>query len=421
MLGTAGERYSRVAMLLHWIIAGALAVEIGIGFGMPKDISGFALVQFHKSLGITILVLTVLRIVWRLGHKPPPAVDKGALGLLAKLVHVGLYVFMLAAPLTGWMLVSTDSLKVPTVIFGLIPLPHLPLDPSINEGVGEVHELLAFFGIALFVLHVAGALKHHFINRDTVLLRMSPGGSAAAGLVLLGAVLVAHFGTVMVLPGHEEGEDAAQAVPALPVADEAATDAGPDAGAPALADEETLAGEEEASEEDAAAEAVGPPPAWAIQPGGSLRFTADNGGSSINGSFRRWDGSITMNPDDPAGSRIAIEIDLASASLGDATQDQMLAGSDFFAVAANPVATFRSSDVEKTGASSYRARGTLSIKGASRPQSISFTLSGSGNRRSVSGSATVDRNAFGVGTGETAAGIAPNVRVEFAFDAVSGG
>ncbi len=425
MLGTTGERYSRVAMLLHWIIAGALAVEIGIGFGMPKDISGFALVQFHKSLGITILVLTVLRIVWRLGHKPPPAVDKGPLGLLAKLVHVGLYVFMLAAPLTGWMLVSTDSLKVPTVIFGLIPLPHLPLDPAINEGVGEVHELLAFFGIALFVLHVAGALKHHFINRDTVLSRMSPGGSAAAGLVLLGAVLVAHFGTVMVLPGHEEGEEALQAAAALPVAGEAEADAGPDAGpdaeAAALVDEEALAGEEAASADDAAAEADGPPPAWAIQPGGSLRFTADNGGSSINGTFRRWDGSITMNPDDPAGSRIAIEIDLASASLGDATQDQMLAGSDFFAVAANPVATFRSSDVEKTGASSYRARGTLSIKGASRPQSISFTLSGSGNRRSVRGSATVDRNAFGVGTGETAAGIAPNVRVEFAFDAVSGG
>jgi cytochrome b561/polyisoprenoid-binding protein YceI len=335
MLGTAGERYSRVAMLLHWIIAGALAVEIGIGFGMPKDISGFAIVQFHKSLGITILVLTVLRIVWRLGHKPPPAVDKGPLGLLAKLVHVGLYVFMLAAPLTGWMLVSTDELKVPTVIFGLIPLPHLPLAPSINEGVGEVHELLAFFGIALFLLHVAGALKHHFINRDTVLSRMSPGGSAMAGIALLAAVLVAHFGTIMVLPGHEEGEEAGEAPAALPTADEAVTANVADA----PVEEEVLAGEEEASEEEAAAADAGPPPAWSIQPGGSLRFAADNGGSAISGSFRRWSGSITMNPDDPAGSRIAIEIDLASASLGDATQDQMLAGSEFFAVAANPVAT----------------------------------------------------------------------------------
>jgi polyisoprenoid-binding protein YceI len=203
----------------------------------------------------------------------------------------------------------------------------------------------------------------------------------------------------------------------LPTADEAVTANVADA----PVEEEVLAGEEEASEEEAAAADAGPPPAWSIQPGGSLRFAADNGGSAISGSFRRWSGSITMNPDDPAGSRIAIEIDLASASLGDATQDQMLAGSEFFAVAANPVATFRSTDVEKTGASSYRARGTLSIKGASRPQAITFTLSGAGNRRAVSGSATVDRNAFGIGTGETAAGIAPNVRVDFAFDAVSGG
>ena len=125
------------------------------------------------------------------------------------------------------------------------------------------------------------------------------------------------------------------------------------------------------------------------------------------------------NPDNPAGSRIAIEIDLASATLGDATQDQMLASGDFFAVAANPTATFRSTDVQKTGANSYRANGTLAIRGASRPQSITFTLSGNGARRAVSGSGSVDRNAFGVGTGDSAAGLAPTVRVEFAFDASS--
>lgn len=423
-LGNPAQRYSRVAILLHWIIAAALAAELAIGFGMPRDASGFALFQFHKSLGITILVLTLVRIAWRLTHPVPPAVDKGPLGLLAKAVHIGLYVFMIAAPLTGWALVSSAPINVPTLLFGVIPLPHLPIDKAFNHTIEEAHELLAFLGIALFLLHVAGALKHHFINRDGVLARMGPGGSARAALVLLVATLVLHFGVVAVLPGHEHAEEAAEA--AESGASEGALGDAP-ADAPDAATGEQAAGldpDTPVSSQDAVAQetaAAGPPPSWTIQPGGSLRFVADNGGTALNGSFRRWSGTIAMNPDDPAGSRIAIEIDLASATLGDATQDQMLAGSDFFAVSANPQATFRSTDVQKTGANSYRARGTLALRGVSRPQVISFTLSGSGARRAVSGSATVDRTAFGVGQGEAAAGIAPEVRVEFAFDAVREG
>ena len=413
MLDKSVERYSRVAILLHWVIAGALAVTIAIGFGMPGDASGFALFQFHKSLGITILALTVLRIGWRLTHRSPPAVDRGFNGFLAKAVHVLLYAFMLAAPLTGWAVASTSSLNIPTVLFGVVPLPHLPLPQAINHTLEEAHELIAFLGIALFVLHVAGALKHHLLVRDGVLRRMSPGGSGAAGLALLGAVLLAGGGTFAVLLANASAaeEPAGDATGAALAADAALTATEE----LAEAEEEPLA-EEEAEE---ATEEAGPPAEWTIQPGGSLRFVADNGGSAMNGSFRRWSGTIVMNPDNPAGSRIAIEIDLASATLGDATQDQMLASGDFFAVAANPTATFRSTDVQKTGANSYRANGTLAIRGASRPQSITFTLSGNGARRAVSGSGSVDRNAFGVGTGDSAAGLAPTVRVEFAFDASS--
>ncbi|MFC3101297.1 cytochrome b/b6 domain-containing protein [Altererythrobacter lauratis] len=411
-LGNPAERYSRGAILLHWIIAGLLAVNLAIGFGMGNDASSFALVQFHKSLGISILLLTLVRIAWRITHKPPPAADKGPLGAVAKAVHVLLYAFMLGAPLTGWALVSTSPLNVPTMLFGVVPWPHLPLDPAINGGVEVTHELLAFLGIGLFALHVAGALKHHFINRDGVLARMAPGGSAKAALVLFAAVLVAGGATFAMMPGggdhsHEDAEGAA-----VPVAE-----------ATELAEAEALEEEAEAevAEEEPAPEATeaaaAPPPDWDIQPGGSLRFVASNAGSALNGTFRRWDGAITMDPDNPAGSRIVIEIDLTSATLGDATQDGMLAGAEFFAVSSFPTAVFRSTDVQKTGGNSYRARGTLSIKGVTRPQTISFTLGGSGNARSVTGSATVDRNAFGVGTGEAAGGIAADVRVEFAFDA----
>lgn len=412
-LGNPAERYSRGAILLHWIIAGLLAVNIAIGFGMGNDASSFALVQFHKSLGISILLLTLARIAWRITHKPPPPAEKGPLGALAKAVHVLLYAFMLGAPLTGWALVSTSSLNVPTMLFGVVPWPHLPLDPAINEGVEEAHELLAFLGIGLFALHVAGALKHHFVNRDGVMARMAPGGSARSALVLFAALLVAGGATFAMMPGggehsHDEAEGAA--VPLAEATEPAEIES--------LEDEAEAEVSEDVTEEETAAEAAAaPPPDWDIQPGGSLRFVASNAGSALNGTFRRWDGSITMDPDNPAGSRISIEIDLTSATLGDATQDGMLAGAEFFAVSSFPTALFRSSDVQKTGGDSYRARGTLAIKGVTRPQTITFTLAGNGDARSVTGSATVDRNAFGVGTGEAAGGIAADVRVEFAFEA----
>ena len=414
-LSAQASRYSRGAILLHWLIAFALAIELAVGFGMPRDASGFALFQFHKSLGITILVLTLVRIGWRLTHPSPPALEGGLGGLLAKGVHVLLYVFMIGAPLTGWAVVSTSPIEVPTVLWGVVPLPHLPLDKGLVEAFEESHELIAFMGMALFVLHVAGALRHHFLMKDAIMARMSPRGSAGIGLALLAAVLVVHFGTVAVLPGHEEGERAEEEASAANPADAAALPA--EEATPAVDD----AGleEEATAEEGEDAAAAGPPPSWDIQPGGTLGFSVDNGGTALNGSFRRWDGQITMNPDDPAGSSIVIEIDLASATLGDATQDRMLGESEFFNTAANPTATFRSTNVEKTGANSYRARGTLTLKGTSRPQTITFTLSGSGNRRQVNGSGTVDRNAFSVGTGESAAGLGGSVRVDFAFSATS--
>jgi len=426
MLGNSVQRYSRGAILLHWLIALALAAEIAIGFGMPRDASGFELFQFHKSLGITILLLTLVRIGWRLTHKTPPAMEGGFTGFLGKAVHLLLYVFMLGAPLTGWAIVSTSDLVVPTVLFGVLPWPHLPLPGSINHTMEEVHEVLAFVGLALFVLHVAGALRHHVMLRNGLLARMAPGGSAGAALGLFAAVVVLGLGTLMALPGegeheHEEEENAAFSE------NVAASEA---AGNEAVSEEDAIEEDEAANEEEEAADeevveeeppeepvAAGPPPSWDIQPGGSLTFSVDNGGTAINGSFRRWDGSITMDPENPAGSNIAITIEVGSASLGDATQDQMLQGAEFFSTSAFPTATFRSTDVQKTGANSYRANGTLSLKGASRPQSITFTLAGSDARRSVSGNATIERNAFSVGTGDSAAGLAGNVRVQFAFDA----
>ncbi|MEO5705835.1 MAG: YceI family protein [Alteraurantiacibacter sp.] len=413
MTDRAATRYNSGAMLLHWLIAFALAAELALGFGMPRDASGFALYQLHKSLGLTILVLTLVRLGWRLRYSPPPALLKGWEGQAVKAGHLALYAFMLAAPLTGWAIVSTAPIQVPTMVWGVIPWPHLPLADSLNHTLEEAHELIAFGGIALFVGHVAAALFHHFRLKDATLVRMSPRGAAGLGLAMLVGVVALCLGLLAVLPGEGEREHEAEAATASAAPDTAAT---PAASASAAIADPTA--EETAAAEESATAAAGPPPSWDIQPGGTLRFTADNGGTAISGTFRRWSGTIVMDPEHPETADIAIQIDLASASIGDATQDQMLQGGDFFNTGANPTATFRSTSVTRTG-NSYRARGTLSLHGASRPQTITFTLGGSGANRQVEGSASIDRNAFGVGTGESAAGIAPTVRVDFSFRASS--
>jgi cytochrome b561/polyisoprenoid-binding protein YceI len=404
------DRYSTGAILLHWLIALALGFQLALGFAMPQDERGFTLFQLHKSVGVTIFVLSVLRLAWRLTHRPPAAVEGGLQGFLAKAVHTLLYAFMIGAPLTGWAIVSTDASRIPTLLYGTIPWPHLPLPASINEPMEETHELLAWVGLALVALHVAGALRHQFLLKDGLLRRIGPGGSAwAAGLLAL-LVVAIYFGTGMRIsswvvanggyrPEHREEPVQASA----PVAASAAVPVPADTATPT----------------DAATDAeAGPPPVWSIQPGGRLGFAVGSGDDAYRGSFSDWSGTIKFDPDHPETADIRIDIRLASASLGDATQDEMLQGSDFFASSANPTATWRSTSVRQTGPDRYSASGTLSLKGARKPQSLTFTLSGNELRRHVEGNASIDRNAFGVGTGESAASLAGSVSLSFAFDAV---
>ncbi|WP_338028056.1 cytochrome b/b6 domain-containing protein [Croceibacterium selenioxidans] len=402
----AQQRYSSVAMLLHWAIALALAFQLALGFAMPKDERGFALYQLHKSVGITILLLTLARLAWRLTHRPPPAVERGFNGFLAKAVHVLLYVFMIGAPLTGWAVVSTSRIQVPTMFWGAIPWPHLPLPHGVHEIAEEGHELLAWIGIALFLLHVAGALRHQFLVKDGLLKRMGPRGSAGLAGLLAALVVVVYFGT-----GMKIATDVVAAGGYGPTVTPAAA---PATTATPIAEATPVAEETEAVEEEEA----GPPPTWAIQRGGRLGFTVTSGSDSYKGSFSDWSGSIKFDPENPESADIRMNINLASASVGDETMDGMLVGADFLAASAHPTATWRSTSVRQTGPNRYRADGTLSLKGASKPQSLTFTLSGEGLRRHVEGSASIDRNAFGVGTGESAAGLGGSVALNFAFDAV---
>ncbi len=183
-------RYSNVAIALHWLIAFAILVNIALGLYMAdlpnSDPTKFQIVQFHKSVGLTVLVLSLMRVAWRLVNSVPPlpADMNPLLKRVARLTQFLLYALILAIPLSGWLMVSTSPLGLPTSYFGLFHWPHVWFLAEMTRAskkaiIGifvETHEFLAWSAIVLVTLHVAGALYHRLIRRDGVLKSMLPGG-----------------------------------------------------------------------------------------------------------------------------------------------------------------------------------------------------------------------------------------------------
>lgn len=177
-------RYTSVAIALHWLIAAMLVVQI-FGGWMMEDLpraERFQVIQLHKSAGLTILLLTLVRLGWRLANPPPP-LPAGMTGwerMAAGVTHIGFYVLILAIPLSGWVMISTTPYTIATMYWGLFEWPKIPgladlaIRGSLNEGAESAHSALVWGAIVLWALHVGAALKHHFVNRDGVLARMLP-------------------------------------------------------------------------------------------------------------------------------------------------------------------------------------------------------------------------------------------------------
>ena len=188
MTAAATARYTSVAIALHWIMAALILGQIAGGLYMHNlpnsDASKVQLYQMHKSFGITILLLAIVRLGWRLSH-PVPALPAGMPGwqkAAARISHFGFYALMIGVPLGGWALVSASPFadSVPTYLFGVVPWPHMPFFGGVEDrkalagAIAEMHEYGAFTILGLFGLHVAAALKHHLQDKDGVLQRMVP-------------------------------------------------------------------------------------------------------------------------------------------------------------------------------------------------------------------------------------------------------
>ncbi len=440
----SSERYSSVAAILHWTIAALILGQIAGGLYMHNLPSTspikFDLFQLHKSFGLSVLALALVRLGWRLTHKAPPlpAATPGWQKLAARAVHWAFYALMILTPLAGLAIVSVSPLEIPTKWFGIIPVPHLPFfggetSRALEDVMKERHEFLAFAILYLLGLHVAAALKHQFFDKDGVFSSILPekkrhwmGAGAIVAVLAAGAAFyllapgprIAAAGAVM--PEHSHGD--AATVPADEKAHHGADDS-------VYADDhEHGAG----SDHDSDSASVGDPTAntatqkanksakWAVNYAAShLKFFGMESGETFEGGFSDYKAVISFDPDDLAHAKIDVTVTTSSAAAGSDLRDSSLPGGEWFDVKNHPAATFASTAVRKAGAG-YEADGVLTIKEFKKPVTLIFDLTISGDDAVATGHADLIRTDFGLGEASSWVddeGVALEVRVEFEIHA----
>lgn len=363
-------RYNAVAMIIHWLTALSVIGLLVVGnimADLPKEQNAlkFLLFQWHKTFGITILLLTLFRLAWRLTHKPPalPEEMPGWEKRVAHVTHWLFYLLLLVVPLLGWSMVSASPRNIPTFLFGVIPWPHIPMladmesdqKKAMVEVFENLHAAAAYIMAGLIVLHIGAALRHRLLLKDKVVQRMLPKVIPA---LLLGA------GILLARPA-------------------------------AAAD-------------------------WAVDAGKSaLGFTASASGVNFDGKFKSWQAEIAFDPANPAAGHAKVTIDMASAVTGDRQRDSALPESDWFAVKKIPQAVFEATSFTSKGGNQYEAVGTLTIRGTSKPVTMPFTLDITGADAHAKGKLDIVRTDYGVGQGEWSTAETVGLGVSITFDLVA--
>ena len=376
-------RYHIVAMALHWLIALLIVFEIGLGWRMegPPGAVTFAVYQLHKSIGITILLLTLARIGWRWTHRPPaPVAGKAWEKALAAAVHIGFYALLLAIPLSGWLVVSASRTGIDTVLFGLLPFPHIPgvpgLEPTsraaVEDAAETAHHWLGWALYGLLALHVLGALKHHVVDRDQGLARIMPGSPSVtridprliAVVVAVAAIVAAAATYPWTSAGVPTAPAASPARSAEPVPLSSRTDL---ARSPRTVSCGNHAGcnERPDSKSDPVA-----PSRWRVRAAESrLTFSTTQSGSPIRGRFREWSADIVFSPEALDQSRVRVTIDMASFATEDSDSQGVLGGAEWFDVSGHATGDLHRRPVPQPGRRPLRgARARLRLEGRIQPR-----------------------------------------------------
>ncbi|MCG7492627.1 cytochrome b/b6 domain-containing protein [Thalassobius sp. Cn5-15] len=391
-------RYGSVAKALHWSVALLILAMLPVGFIAAKlaeaTQAGSPIVSIsvlttlfsaHKTFGVLVLILAVLRILWALTQSRPAPLhpERKLETLAAEAVHWMLYAFILLVPLTGWIHHAASSGFAP--IWGPFgqDLPFVAKNEALSHVFAQLHFATVLGMVGTLGLHIAGALKHQVIDRDVTLARMLPGrtlpeaalsgvgaephGKAASLFV---AVLLLGVGAGVTSQLIGQGHDAATPPHTSPSA--TATPAPLTATATAAS---TL-------------------PVWQVEDG-TLALEITQLGNLISGQFDNWQADIRYDPEATGTDKgaVSVDIDIASLSLGTVAAQAM--GADYFDSAEFPTARYEATLQDIDGALS--AVGSLTIKGIAVPLTLPVALRVEGGQAEASGAFTLDRRAFGIG------------------------
>jgi cytochrome b561 len=177
--GGVASGYSLWARVFHWVIAALVLTMIPIGIVMANvDLgpAGDRLYDIHRSIGVIVLPLAVIRLIYRWQNPPPPLPDDipAAQQIAAHATHWGLYALLIIQPIIGW--IATSAYRAPITVFWLFQVPPIwPVDQPFSEAMFKVHRNLGFLMAALLCAHIGAALYHHVVRKDRVLMRMVSG------------------------------------------------------------------------------------------------------------------------------------------------------------------------------------------------------------------------------------------------------
>ena len=414
-LKNTSSSYGWPAQLLHWSVAALIVTQFVLAKLAERaadneaKLTQLALLANHKSVGITIFALALVRICWRFITPAPtlPSEMAGWQTQASKLSHVLLYVFLFALPITGWLMSSASAYTVSW--FGLFELPDL-VEPSkaLKKTLLSSHELLskALFVVAL--IHIAAALKHHFIDKDDILKRMTSYASVSVFAVLLTATLWS-FATVDSKRGAKASAVAApenvaaveESQDPLPTAAADNDEIGEESAIESVGENGVETASESGSESTSESASESTLAAWEIDyAASSIKFIAEQAGANFTGVWPEWQADMMFDPDALAQSKFDVRINVAKVDSRDEERDTTLMEPEWFYSEKFPEARFLARKFKQNQDGSFTAMATLTIKGFGGPVELNFYVEESTDKKVLTGKARLDRLALKVGTGE---------------------
>ncbi len=396
-LTNAAQRYGGITKVFHWVTALLIISLLPLGLyanDLPYDTSQELarkawFFSLHKTLGVTVFFVALARICWAFSQPKPGLLnaDHKVESFAAEIVHWLLYGALIIVPLSGWIGHAAAAGFAPIWWpFGQ-GLPLVPKSTGVEHFFGALHWVSGKVLVVSLLLHIAGALKHHVIDRDATLRRMLPGEPAIGPLPaqhhsnapLIGALavwlLAVAFGGVLASRGAET--DGAGAITLAQVTSD-----------------------------------------WQVQEG-VVEITVVQFGSTVTGSFADWTAAISFDETIPTGKvgTVTATLNIASLTLGSVTQQAL--GADFFDATTYPTAVF-TADIQHAQ-DGYEAVGTLTIKEKSVPLTLPFGLAVNDDQAEMRGDLTLDRRDFAIGDNlKDADSLAFEVKVHIALKALRG-